>query len=74
MKSMEIHEERAHRHAPGFRWSGGHLVNQRARLRVLIYTMEHDQSIQAQPWQILSLKKVLNDIEHRMPHPHLPSA
>ena len=45
------------------------LADQRARLRVLIYTMEHEQALQGQPWQIESLKRMLGDIEQRMEHP-----
>jgi hypothetical protein len=69
MKMQVTHASSPHRHAPLFHWSAGHLVNQRARLRVLIYTMEHDQSIQAQPWQIQSLKRLLDDIEQRIGPP-----
>jgi hypothetical protein len=69
MKHPVTHASSVHRHATSFHWSAGHLVNQQARLRVLIYTMEHDQSIQAQPWQIESLKRILGDIEQRISQP-----
>jgi hypothetical protein len=69
MKAPVHHQQNDHRQAQSYRWSSGHLVNQRARLRVLIYTMEHDLSIQPQPWQLLSLKKILGDIDRRIARP-----
>lgn len=68
MTTPEIHNVRERRQVQAIRWSSGHLLNQRARLRVLIYAMEHDQNVQAQPWQVLSLKKMLEDIEYRIGH------
>jgi hypothetical protein len=69
MKQPTMHSSAGHRHAPGPHWPASHLSDQRARLRVLIYTMEHDVTVQAQPWQIESLKRMLGDIEHKMEHP-----
>jgi hypothetical protein len=69
MKQPMMHPHPEHRHAPGLHWPASHLAGQRARLRVLIYTMEHDVTVQAQPWQIESLKRMLGDIEQRMQHP-----
>ena len=66
MNALVTHEQRDHRQLQAYRWPSGHLRNQRARLRVLIYTMEHDQNIQPQPWQVLSLKRMLDDIEKRI--------
>ena len=42
------------------------LLSERADLKVLIYTMEHDRNINAQLWQVESLKKTLMDIEERI--------
>jgi hypothetical protein len=69
MKQPTMQSNAGHRHAPGLRWPPSHLAGQRARLRVLIYTMEHDVTAQALPWQIESLKRMLGDIEQRMEHP-----
>ncbi len=69
MKTPRLHEDSGHGQVQSYRWSSGHLVNQRARLRVLIYTMEHDLSVQPQPWQLLSLKKILGDIDRRITQP-----
>ena len=72
MKTPLVNPHNVHRQAQSYRWSSSHLVNQRARLRVLIYTMEHDLSIQPQPWQLLSLKKILGDIDRRIAPPAVP--
>lgn len=69
MKQLQTQSSATHSHAPGVHWPASHLRDQRARLRVLIYTMEHDTAIQPPPWQIESLKRMLGDIEQRMEHP-----
>ena len=66
MRTPILHTPNDHARTQAYRRTSGHLINQRARLRVLIYTMEHDQSIQPQPWQLLSLKRILVDIDRRI--------
>ncbi len=43
-----------------------YLLASRSNLRHLIYSMEHDHSLNAEYTKIMSLKGLLNNIEHQL--------